>query len=76
MMAASVRAVRGSKPSLELATPVALFDSHIIKSPGTNGVFQYDVTKDGKQFLVVATNVAAATPPLTVVVNWRAGLKK
>jgi len=39
-------------------------------------VFQYDVTKDGKQFLVVATNVAAATPALTVVVNWRAGLKK
>jgi hypothetical protein len=76
MMAASVRAVPGSKPSLELATPVALFDSHIIKSPGTNGVFQYDVTTDGKQFLVVTNNLAATTPPLTVVVNWSAGLKK
>ena len=77
MMAASVKAVPGSKPSLELATPVALFDSHILKGPGTNGVSQYDVTTDGNRFLVVAVNVAAASsPPLTVVVNWRAGLKK
>jgi Tol biopolymer transport system component len=70
MMAASVRAVPGSKPSLELATPMALFDSHILKSPGTRGVFQYDVTADGKQFLVVTNNLAPRTPPLTVVVNW------
>jgi Tol biopolymer transport system component len=76
MMAASVRAVPGSKLSLELATPAALFDSHIIKSSGTNGVFQYDVTKDGKQFLVVAPNVAATNLPMTVVVNWIGGLKK
>jgi Tol biopolymer transport system component len=76
MMAASVRAVPGVKPSLEPAKPVALFDSHIIKSPGTSGVFQYDVTTDGKQFLVVTNNVAATTPPLTVVVNWSVGLKK
>ena len=76
MMAASVRAVPGSKPSLELSTPVALFESHIMNSPGTRGVFQYDVTADGKRFLVVTNNVAATTPPLTVAVNWSAGLKK
>ena len=76
MMAASVRAVPGSKPSLELATPVALFDSHIIKSPGTSGVLQYDVTADGKRFLVIANNVAASSPTLIVVVNWASGPKK
>ena len=38
--------------------------------------FQYDVTADGKRF-VVATNVAtASTPTLTVVVNWNSGLRK
>jgi hypothetical protein len=31
---------------------------------------------DGKPFLVVTNNVATATPPLTVVANWSAGLKK
>ena len=76
MMAASVRAVPGPKPALELATPVALFASHIIKSPATSGVFQYDVTADGKRFLVVANNVAASSRPLIVVVNWTAGSKK
>jgi Tol biopolymer transport system component len=76
MMAASVRAVPDSKPFLELATPVALFDSHILKSPGTSGVFQYDVTADGKRFLVVANNVAASSPPLIAVVNWAEGSKK
>jgi Tol biopolymer transport system component/predicted Ser/Thr protein kinase len=76
MMAASMRAVPGSKPSLELSTPVALFESHIMNGPGTRGVFQYDVTADGKRFLVVTNIVAASSPPLTVVVNWAVGSRK
>jgi len=75
-MLASVRATPDKKPSLEPATPVALFDSHIMNSPGIGGVFQYDVTTDGKRFLVVTDNVAATTQPLTVVVNWSRVLKK
>ena len=47
-----------------------------MKTPGTSGVFQYDVTADGKRFLVVANNAAASSPPLIVVVNWAAASKK
>jgi len=39
-------------------------------------VHQYDVTADGKRFLVTTTAAGASAPPLTVVVNWTAGLKK
>jgi hypothetical protein len=38
--------------------------------------FQYDVTADGKRFLVNTTRGAEAAPSLTVVANWDAGLKK
>jgi hypothetical protein len=53
-----------------------LFDSHIV--PATNGEFYYDVTADGKHFLVATTAGTAfsSTPTLTVVVNWQAALKK
>jgi Tol biopolymer transport system component len=76
MMAVPVRAVTAPKPSFEPGTPVPLFESHILATPTTNGVFQYDVSADGKRFLVVTDNADAATPPFTVVVNWNAGRKK
>jgi hypothetical protein len=45
---------------------------------GTSEFFRYDVTSDGRRFLVDTTGAAgaASSPPLTVVVNWKAGLKK
>jgi Tol biopolymer transport system component len=76
MMAVPIKAVADPKPSFELGAPVPLFESHIIDFPTTKGAFQYDVTGDGKRFLVVTKNIAAAVSPLTVVVNWNAGLKK
>jgi Tol biopolymer transport system component len=75
MMAVPITAITGQKPSFQRGTPVPLFESHILATPQTNGVFQYDVTGDGKRFLVV-TVIAAASSPLTVVVNWNVGLKK
>jgi hypothetical protein len=41
-------------------------------------IFEYDVTADGKRFLIntVGGPGAAPSPPLTVVTNWTAGLKK
>ena len=75
MTAVAIKATAGSTPSLETGIPVPLFECHLM-NPGTN-LFQYDVTADGKRFLAV-TDVAAfeSSPPLTVVANWNAGLKR
>ena len=76
MMAVPVKAITGSKPTFEAGTPVALFDAHMVRSANASRI-QYDVTADGKRFLISTTNASGATsPPLTVVTNWQAGLKK
>jgi len=70
MMAVPIKAVAGAKPSFEAGTPVVLFDAHIVPSPNNN-VIEYDVTADGKRFLINTTGSSgAASPPLTVVTNW------
>jgi eukaryotic-like serine/threonine-protein kinase len=43
---------------------------------GTVPGYLYDVTSDGKKFLVVQDLVRTSTVPLTLVVNWDAELKK
>jgi dipeptidyl aminopeptidase/acylaminoacyl peptidase len=68
-----VKAGSGTKPSFEASAPVPLFDSHIVDIPVA---FDYDVTADGKRFLVTTHNTAGYAPSLNVVVNWNAGLKK
>jgi Tol biopolymer transport system component len=73
MNAVTVKAVSGTKPSFEASAPVPLFDSHIVD---IRVAFDYDVTADGKRFLVTTNNAAGYAPPLNVVVNWNAGLKK
>ena len=75
MMSVAVKATAGPKPAFDRETPAALFDTRIAVAPDTRA-FQYDVTDDGKRF-VVATNASSTLspatptlPPLTVVVNW------
>jgi len=69
----------GPKPSLRAGVPVSLFDTHMAAL--IQAVFSYDVTADGKRFLV-ATSLSAnspsgpSTPPLTVRVNWNAAPPK
>jgi len=75
MMAVAVKAVTGAKPSFEPATPQPLFNADVM-ALGYSVVLEYDVTADGKRFLVDTTGGSASAPPLTVVVNWDAGLKK
>ena len=65
----------GSKPSFDPGTPVPLFDAHFAV-PGAN-YYDYDVTADGKRFLInTVVGGAASAPPLTVVTNWTAAFKK
>jgi hypothetical protein len=75
LYAVVVKMAERPKPSFGAGTPSALFEPHIIGTP-INMAFQYDVTADGKRFLVNTTRGAEAAPSLTVVANWDAGLKK
>jgi hypothetical protein len=76
MMGVPVKAASGPKPSFEAGAPVALFDAHMVFNPINN--FEYDVTADGKRFLINTTSGSGlvSSPPLTVVVNWNGEPKK
>jgi serine/threonine protein kinase len=76
MMVVPVKAMPGAKSVFEAGTPTALFEGHLYKNANVP-LFEYDVTPDGKRFLIATTGgVSASAPLLTVVVNWDAGLKK
>jgi Tol biopolymer transport system component len=80
MMAVRVKAVTASgasaKSSFEAGVPQRLFETHLPINRLSG--FEYDVTADGKRFLLRTTLASGSAPvrPLTVVVNWDAGLKK
>jgi serine/threonine protein kinase len=72
MMAVDLKPSPGGD-TLVTGTPHALFKTNM---PAGGLLDLYDVTADGKRFLIddVAENVSS--PPITVVVNWPAELKK
>jgi Tol biopolymer transport system component len=55
--------------------PKLLFDAPIWGGGQTNNVTRYDVSADGKRFLINAAPVEARGAPITVVVNWEGILK-
>jgi hypothetical protein len=62
--------------SFEAGTPQALFGP-ILARPGTIYQFYYQPTADGQRFLVnEPAGDESGPPPLTVVLNWQAGLKR
>jgi Tol biopolymer transport system component len=69
LMAAPVHV---SGTSLAFGSPAELF-----RIPNDYGArfYPYDVSADGQRFLVLAQD-NADKPPLTVLINWQAGLKK
>jgi eukaryotic-like serine/threonine-protein kinase len=70
LIAVSVQAGK----TVVLGTPHALFQTRIT---GTRFVwFQYDVTPDGQRFLINSLPPENTAPPLTLVLNWNAELKK
>jgi eukaryotic-like serine/threonine-protein kinase len=58
---------------ISLGSPRALFHPAGRIQP-TTGIF--DVTSDGRRFLIMETNSPSGTVPLTLVTNWEAELKK
>lgn len=76
VMAVPMRIGSGAKPSLEPSAPQSLFTVPSWARYAANQ-YDYDVSPDGKQF-VLATSVdrPGASPPLNMIVNWAAALKK
>jgi Tol biopolymer transport system component len=59
----------GGKPVFDAGTPAPLFDVNLANPDSLP--YQYDVTADGKHFLVnTSSDDTASSPPLIVVVNW------
>ena len=65
-------AVNGQSAEFEVNGTRPLFEIH---PPGAVR-FPYDVSADGQRFLVNTLVEAIALPPITLVVNWAAGLQK
>ena len=65
-------AVNGKGASFEVGAVKPLFEARFV----TGGRYQYAVSADGQRFLINTTPEQAASAPITVVLNWTAGLKK
>jgi Tol biopolymer transport system component len=71
----AAKGVTGAKASFETGTPQPLFEAHLADLGYS--LVQYDVTADGKRFLLnTPSGSGLSSPPLTVIVNWSAALNK
>ena len=62
--------------NFDAGTPAALFQASPREfAAATSEQFFYDVTKDGQKFLI-NTQLKSAKTPVSVVLNWNAGLKR
>ena len=68
-------AVKAEGNSFEASAPQPLFEMRIGNLPLTGSPF-YDVTRDGRRFIVSTAVEESAPTPMTVVLNWNAGLKQ
>jgi Tol biopolymer transport system component len=66
-------AVNGKGSSLEVGAVKPLFQT---RAASPNYQYPYDVSADGQRFLINTLPEQTASEPITVVVNWTAGLKK
>jgi serine/threonine protein kinase len=73
LMAAEIAA----DAAVQVRNLVPLFEARLLNGPTISTGFraQYDVTPDGKRFLVNIPVEEAAAPPITTVLNWTAALK-
>jgi Tol biopolymer transport system component len=67
-----VASVSSKGANFEVGAVKPLFVTRI----ATRGSYQYDVSPDGQKFLVDAAPQQAMSSPITIVLNWTAGLKK
>jgi eukaryotic-like serine/threonine-protein kinase len=68
--------VKTDGDTFEMSTPHALFDIRGPAAPGAGSAPGFDVTKDGKRFLIAVAVQEATFTPINVVLNWTADLKR
>jgi serine/threonine protein kinase len=61
--------------NFDAGSPVALFQANPREMVATSERFAYDVSKDGQRFLI-NTQLKSALTPMSVVMDWAAGLNK
>ncbi len=66
--------VDGSGPSFRSSAPVELFRT--VMPPLRTAEFNYDVTPDGQQFVIIEPASDRRTLPLTLLTDWRAALTR
>ena len=71
MMAVAVQAGGGH---FEASTPRPLFETPAESS--SNIIWDYDVTRDGQRFIISEPAAGGETRPLSVLLNWQAGVKR
>jgi len=65
--------IKADASGLQVGTPRPLFELHVSNLPGPP---YYDVTRDGQRFLINVAGEETTPTPMTIVINWDAGLKK
>jgi dipeptidyl aminopeptidase/acylaminoacyl peptidase len=65
-------AVNGKAGNFDVGAVKPLFGTHAAQG----GRYRYDVSADGQRFLINTALQQPTSAPITVVVNWTAGLKK
>ena len=62
-------------PVFQSATPQALFDTEEVDTGIRTGPMSWDISPDGKRFLIISDN-STETSSVNVVLNWRAAQQK
>ena len=68
--------VRPNGKDFEADAPKALFQGRFRAASARDTWHTYSVSPDGQQFLMITAVEDRTSVPITVVVNWIAGLKK
>jgi eukaryotic-like serine/threonine-protein kinase len=75
IMAVPMKLQPGTKTPLEPGAPQVLFAAPPLATLDVQ-MYNYDVTADGQRFLLNTAVGGAALPPLNLILNWEAQLKK
>jgi Tol biopolymer transport system component len=72
MMAVALKTIG----NFEARPPVALFQTHPRRQISFMDVFSYDVTPDGRRFLVNTKMDEVAAAPLSIILNWESEMER